>query len=189
MHFQSAGFAQAVLFHEHPEVVVCGEDTVRRETKRVRSGLDGRPPVAVHEGYGQVIPVAVSKITKMEGPVRPHVNLVDIRVSVDAKIIYGRSGDRVFDQCERRLRPMPAWYPEVDYHADEGNKCGHPCRRGPRETSHPMHNSIFPQKNAAVAAAAMTKKVDTDPMSTDIIQPLTPDISALNAATPLKAKI
>ena len=153
MHFQGAGFAQAVLFHEHPEVVVCGKDTVRRETKRVRSGLDGRPPMAVHEGYGQVIPVSVSKITKMEGSVRPHVNIVGIRVSVDAEIVYGGSGERVFDQCERCLRPMPVWYPEVDYHADEGNECSHPCRRGPREASHPMHNSIFPQKNNAAGTS------------------------------------
>ena len=170
MHFQSAGFAQAVLLHEHPDVVVCGEDTVCGDTKRVRSGVDGRPPVAVHEGYGQIIPITVSKITKMKGPVSPVVDLVDLRVSVDAEIIYDGSGDRVLDQCERCLRPMPAWYPEVDYHADEGNECGYPCRRGPRKASHPMHNSIFPQKKkAAGATAATTQKVSKHPMSTSSI--------------------
>ena len=156
MHFQGARFAQAVIFHEHPKIVVCGEDTVRSEVQGVRPRPDDRSPMAVHEGYGQVVPGTIPKIAKMKGPVRPHVYAVDPVLAVGAELVHSRSGDRVFNQRESCLRSMPVRYPQVDDHADEGNECGHPCRRGPREASHPMHNSIFPQKNNAAGTSCLT---------------------------------
>ena len=170
MHFQGAGFAKTVIFHKYPQVVVCGEDAVCGDVQGVQSRPDGRSPAAVHEGYGQVVAGTIPKVAKMKGPVGPHVDAVDPGPSVVVELVHSRSGDWVLDQCERCLRPMPAWYPEVDYHADEGNECGHPCCRGPREAFHPMHNSIFPQKKkAAVAAAATTQKVSKHPMSTSSV--------------------
>ena len=145
MHFQGARFAQAVPFHEDPEVVISGEDPVNSWDIRVLFCADGRPSVAIDEGYGQVVPGTIPNVLKMIGNVGIHER------SEFESVDFLQSSEQgywaqVLDQCERCLRPMLVWYPEVDYHADEGNERGHPCRRGPREASHPMHNSIFPQK-------------------------------------------
>ena len=145
MHFQGARFAQAVPFHEDPEVVISGEDPVNSWDIRVLFCADGRPSVAIDEGYGQVVPGTIPNVLKMIGNVGIHER------SEFESVDFLQSSEQgywaqVLDQCERCLRPMLVWYPEVDYHADEGNERGHPCRRGPREAIHPMHNNIFSQK-------------------------------------------
>lgn len=155
MHFQSAGFAQAVLFHEHPDVVICGEDPTRNGIKRVFFAGDCFS-VAIQEGYGQVVPGTIPDVLKTIGIVKRHVLPEYLRLPFFEFLERGPWVQLY--QGERCLRPMPAWYPEVDYHADEGNECGHPCRRGPREASHPMHNSIFPQKKNAAGTSCGNDK-------------------------------
>lgn len=144
---------------------MCGIDPVRDEVKVFRVCPDCRHSSAFKEGYGQVVAFTVAEIAKMKGLGEFYIGVVSrifVVVFVDAHHMDSFVGNWMFNKRERRLRSMPARYPGVDYHADEGNECSHPSRRGPRETSHPMHNGIFSQKiNTATATVTMVKNVQT----------------------------
>ena len=107
MHFQDAGFAYAAMFLYLPDVVVCGEDPIRNDVKRILFCAGGRHSVAIQEGYGQVVPGTISDVLKMIGIADIHVPHECVRFPF---LEFLEQGPWVqLYQSERCLRSMPAW--------------------------------------------------------------------------------